>query len=231
MIRRIAPAMMSTTPVLVMCMLLIACGKSAPPRSVLDFEDDRAALDAKLVSCRADRRKAIDDIECQHARVAANRIAMAEEDERRNQLERDSQRQLDALRRQRAAADRQQEARDDALVESAERKISVGQSLTEAEAIAIGVDPDNSVLVDGGAEAGPSLAPRRSPGAQSQGGSLATEDATGGVTGAAVDDAGSTDPAPAAAGDESSRRSIAEIREALKSERDAEDDDDSSDDE
>ena len=238
--RRIAPALMLSTLTVALCMLLTACGNDAPPRSVQDFEDDRAALDAKLLSCRADRRKAIDDIECQHARIAGNRIAMADEAERRAQLERNSQRQLDALRRQRAAAVEQEAVRDAALVQSAERKIAVGQSLTEAEAIAIGVDPENSVLVDGGAAARFSDDGARLPGA---GGATPRDDVA--PTGIAVSPparyAGAANETTASGGENDAgavagegadpRPSLAEIREALKAERDADASDEESDDE
>ncbi|MEM7611427.1 MAG: EexN family lipoprotein [Pseudomonadota bacterium] len=130
--------------------LLGACSQEQPrPRSVIQFVEDPPSIDAKLVICRADRVKAAEDPECRNARAAANRLAAEEEEQRRARLERESQRQLESIRRQQAASDAQQQARKATLAELAEAKIAAGRPLTADEARAIGIDPATSSLVIG----------------------------------------------------------------------------------
>ena len=117
-------------------------------RSAEDFVEDTVALDAKLVACQKDRRAAVRDPECKAARQAANRVAMAEDAARRQRLEAESAAQLSRLRRAREAEDRVEAERERELIKTAEAKIAAGQPLSSAEARAIGIDPDNSVLVN-----------------------------------------------------------------------------------
>lgn len=100
------------------------CSDGPPPRTVAEFLDDPIGLEATLSRCNADRSLTRDDPECINAREANNR--MAAEDQRRleRDLERESQRKLDAIRRRNesaAIAARQAEeaakAREEALYE------------------------------------------------------------------------------------------------------------------
>ncbi len=201
-----------------LCVALGGCAPEQKPRTIADFEADRSALDAKLVSCRADRRAAIEDPECQSARTAANRIAMAEESERKARLEKDSQRQLDALRRRQAVADSQSQARQAALATAAEQKLANGLPLTDAEARALGIDPENSTLTRSG-QAGAQTQPL----VGNDGGTLRSNDAPPPVTSDARLPTETNDNSDSGGQSQAQPKSLAEIREALNEERESDD--------
>ncbi|MEL6870076.1 MAG: EexN family lipoprotein [Pseudomonadota bacterium] len=178
---------------------LSACGQEAAPRTVEDFEQNPSALDMKLVVCQQDRRTAVKDVECKNARTAAGIIARKEELEREKQLRRRSEQQLDALRRDREALDSAAREQRRILIERAEAKIALGQALTSSEALALGLDPENSVLSEGADELPALPVPRAQEPTAAQPPTPSSEPAT---------------PAPSSAAD--SPESLAEIRKALK---------------
>jgi multidrug efflux pump subunit AcrA (membrane-fusion protein) len=83
---------------------LAACGKEPPPRSVSEFMEDPILLEATMVRCGEDRDQTRYDAECINARDAVDRIAAARELARRQELEAQSERKRQALRRAREAA-------------------------------------------------------------------------------------------------------------------------------
>ncbi len=112
-----------------------ACVPEPPPRTTADFLDDPIALEATLARCNADRTRTLRDPECRNAREAAQRISVAEEEERLRKLEAQSQRKLEELRALQQAAD---EARRRA--KEAERRAEEAELLRQ--------------LVEGGVEGG-----------------------------------------------------------------------------
>ena len=99
--------------------LLAACGEEPPPISVLDFMENPIQLEATMVRCAENRGEARYDPECLNAREAINRIAAREEQARRAELEAQSERKRQALRRAQEAA---AEARRRALEEERRRE-------------------------------------------------------------------------------------------------------------
>ena len=98
-----------------LCMLsaLSACGKEPPPRSVAEFTEDPILLEATMVRCGHDRGLNRYDEECINAREAVGRLAAAEEQTRRQELEAQSEQKRQALRRaQQAAADARRRAQE-----------------------------------------------------------------------------------------------------------------------
>jgi multidrug efflux pump subunit AcrA (membrane-fusion protein) len=83
---------------------LAACGKEPPPRSVSEFMEDPILLEATMVRCGEDRDQTRYDAECINARDAVGRIAAARELASRQDLEAQSERKRQALRRAREAA-------------------------------------------------------------------------------------------------------------------------------
>jgi len=84
-----------------LCLLglaLAGCTKPPPPRSFADFMEDRIAMEGALARCNQNRDETHDDIECANARRASMAIALTEERARREDLERESERKLAALR-------------------------------------------------------------------------------------------------------------------------------------
>ena len=80
--------------------VLAACAKEPPPaRTVAEFLDNPILLEATMVRCAQDRSKTKYEVECVNAREAANRLATAEEEARRIELEKQSERKRRALRR------------------------------------------------------------------------------------------------------------------------------------
>ncbi|MFK8051912.1 MAG: EexN family lipoprotein [Woeseiaceae bacterium] len=140
-----------TTLTLGLTLLVIAgCSRHEEPvRSIDDFIADPDATDAKLLYCRNDRRAAVNDAECSHARTAASRLAIADERAEFEKLKKEAASELSALRAERARLENARDARQTSLRRSAERKLASGQTLTADEALAIGVDPNGSLLVEG----------------------------------------------------------------------------------
>lgn len=88
---------------------LAACGEETPPHTVAEFMEDPILLEATVVRCGEDRSASRYDPECINARDAVDRIAAAREQARRDELEAESERKRQALRRAREAAARARE--------------------------------------------------------------------------------------------------------------------------
>lgn len=132
-------------PFLLICLCLqYGCTREPPPRSVSELMDDRLLLEAALVRCTKDRAATRYEVECVNAREAVKQIEAKEEANRRSELEAQSQRKRDALRRtQQAAA-------------AARRRVAEAEKQRqEAEYLAqFGVPPDGT---DGEAEPGANI--------------------------------------------------------------------------
>jgi hypothetical protein len=84
--------------------MIAGCAEPPPPRSVQEFLDNPIVLEAALIRCSRDRAETRYDAECVNAREA-NRIVTAKEvAERRAELEAQSERKRQALRREQEAA-------------------------------------------------------------------------------------------------------------------------------
>jgi len=95
------------------CGLLAACAKEPPPPTVDEFVQDPILLEAAMVRCGQNRSSTKYEPECVNAREAVNRIARAEEERRRDNLEAESERKRRALRRtQEAAAEARRRAEE-----------------------------------------------------------------------------------------------------------------------
>ena len=88
-----------------LCLALAAC-EDPPPRTFADFMEDPIARDGTIARCNADREATLHDIECANARRAMSAIALRDERERREVLERESERKLADLRRRLDETDR-----------------------------------------------------------------------------------------------------------------------------
>jgi hypothetical protein len=93
--------------------LLGACGEEPSPPTVTEFMEDPILLEATMVRCGQNRSGTRYEAECINARDAVDRIAAAREQERRKELEAESERKRQALRRaQEAAADARRRAQE-----------------------------------------------------------------------------------------------------------------------
>ncbi len=93
--------------------LLVACAEEPPPRSANEFIENPILLEATMVRCAENRAEARYDPECINAREAVNRLAAAQEQAKRQDLEAQSERKRQALRRaQEAAAEARRRARE-----------------------------------------------------------------------------------------------------------------------
>ena len=101
-----------TTTILLLAVLAAAgCAKETPPRSVSEFVEDKLLLEAALVRCSQNRNESRYDAECVNAREAVKLIEAKQEAERRAELELQSQRKREALRRtQQAVAEARRRA-------------------------------------------------------------------------------------------------------------------------
>ena len=65
----------------VLCLVLLAACEPPPPhpRSVEDFQDEPAVAQGVLARCMANKAAAARDVECENARVAMERGAVAED--------------------------------------------------------------------------------------------------------------------------------------------------------
>jgi len=95
------------------CGLLAGCAKEPPPPTVDEFVQDPILLEAAMVRCGQNRSSTKYEPECVNAREAINRIARADEEQRRANLEAESERKRRALRRtQEAAAEARRRAEE-----------------------------------------------------------------------------------------------------------------------
>jgi hypothetical protein len=92
------------TAVIAVMVLLTACTKEPPPPSVSEFMENSILLESAMVRCARNRSETKYEAECVNAREAANRLATAEEQARREKLEAQSERKRQALRRTLEAA-------------------------------------------------------------------------------------------------------------------------------
>jgi hypothetical protein len=117
---------------LLLCSALFfqGCGQSEQAvRSVQEFLDNPAFLEAAMVRCAQNRAETRYDAECMNARQAVSIIEAREERARRDQLESESESKRDALRRtQRAAAEaRRRAAEQEQLRKEAEYLAQFGE--------------------------------------------------------------------------------------------------------
>lgn len=96
-----------------LCVLLTACSDPPRPRTFAEFMDDAIARDGTLARCNGEPDGALQDLECANARRAATTIALRQERERRETLERESQRKIDELKQ--TMLDHERIAREAAL--------------------------------------------------------------------------------------------------------------------
>lgn len=80
------------------------CIEEPRPRAVTEFLDDPIALEAALTRCNANRTRTRNDPECENARAAVSRIEAAEDSKRQAELEAESERKREALRRRQMRA-------------------------------------------------------------------------------------------------------------------------------
>ncbi len=93
------------------CACLMACENEQPPRSVGEFMENPILLEAAVVRCGQNRAESRYDVECMNAREAVKIIEAREEASRRADLEAESERKRQALRRtQQAAAEARRRA-------------------------------------------------------------------------------------------------------------------------
>ncbi|HSD70709.1 MAG TPA: EexN family lipoprotein [Woeseiaceae bacterium] len=85
-------------------LLISACAKELPPRTVDEFVQNPILLEATMVRCAENRSQKKYDAECVNARDAVNRIAAMQEKARRAELEAQSEQKRQALRRTQEAA-------------------------------------------------------------------------------------------------------------------------------
>lgn len=130
--------------------LLAGCGKEVPSRTTSDFMNDPILLEAAMVRCARDRSRTRYEKECVNAREAANRIAAAEQEARRKELDRQSERKRQALRQaQLAAAEARRQATEaQRLREEAEYAQQFESPVTDGVAVVGNADdamaqPDN----------------------------------------------------------------------------------------
>ena len=83
---------------------LAACSEPPPAVSVAEFMENPRLLEATMVRCGQNRSEMKYEAECVNARDAINRLERAEERARRAELEAQSERKRQALRRTQEAA-------------------------------------------------------------------------------------------------------------------------------
>ena len=98
---------------------IAGCNRQPPPRSSTEFVDNPMLLEAAMVRCARDREQSRYDAECLNARAAAERIQVREEAKQQAELEEQSERKRNDLRRTQAAA---AEARRRVVADAENRK-------------------------------------------------------------------------------------------------------------
>ena len=93
--------------------LLTACAKEPPPISTAEMMENPRLLEATMVRCSQNRSETKYEVECVNARDAANRLEARRKELRRAELEAQSERKRQALRRtQEAAAEARRRAQE-----------------------------------------------------------------------------------------------------------------------
>jgi hypothetical protein len=113
-----APAIGALAATIGAALLLGACSRPAP-RTFDFFLADRMVREGVIARCDAHPLESQRDIECANARRAATAEQLQEEQAKRKELERESERKLEALRRQYAARIVEREEKTAALAEAA----------------------------------------------------------------------------------------------------------------
>jgi hypothetical protein len=132
--------------------LLAACAKEPPPVSVAEFMENPRLLEATMVRCGQNRSETKYEADCVNARDAINRLEAREKVAKRAELEAQSERKRQALRRtQQAAAEARRRAAEDRMLREQSEYLGVEE----------GEIPEGAVLietteppVDAGAAAG-----------------------------------------------------------------------------
>lgn len=123
--------------------LITACSEPPPPVSVTEFMENPRLLEATMVRCGQNRSEMKYESDCVNVRDAINRIERVEERARRAQLEAQSERKRQALRRTQEAAaaarrraDEEQRRREEAeylgIFEDSPQNSSTNQQVTMA---------------------------------------------------------------------------------------------------
>ena len=100
--------------------LLGACTKEPPPRTVSEFMENPILLEAAVVRCSQNRAEMKYEVECVNARDAVGRIAAKEEQARRAALEAESERKRQEYRQTQLAAAEARRRREEAAQNRAE---------------------------------------------------------------------------------------------------------------
>ena len=125
-------------------LMLSACSREPTYRTVSDFVDDPALLEAALVRCTENRSESRYEAECVNAREAVKLIEARDESQRRAEREAQSQRKREALRRtQQAAAEARRRALEEArLREEAAYQAQFGAVPADDSAGPVQTPPD-----------------------------------------------------------------------------------------
>lgn len=142
-------------PLGLLLLVLGACTREPPARTVTEFVDNPRLLEATMLRCAENRLELKYTEECLNAREAVNRIAAQEDAARRKELEAQSTRKREALRRAQEAA-----------VEARARAAEAERQRREAEYLGQ-FDENGSVTGDSAVEP-PPMPPDNSAGAQAE---------------------------------------------------------------
>ena len=126
-----------TTVVLLASFLLACAQEEKPPISVGQFMDDPILLEAMVVRCAHDRSATKYDAECVNAREAGNRLASNDREDRRKDLEAQSARKRQALRRtQQAATEARRRAAEARRQREADEYLGIYEAMPNSDATA-----------------------------------------------------------------------------------------------
>ena len=135
--------------------LLVACAKEPPPISVGEFMENPRLLAATMVRCGQNRAETKYLADCVNARDAINRLEAREEAARRSDLEAQSERKRQALRRtQEAAAKARRRAVEQRMLREQSEYLGVPEGeVPEGAGLAdtMGPAPDAAAAVGGNA--------------------------------------------------------------------------------
>ena len=131
------------TTACVLFALLSACSKEPPPRTVVEFVENPRLLEATMVRCAQNRDELRYAAECVNAREAVDRIAATEEAAKRSELDAQSERKRESLRRaqQAASAARQRAAEAERMRKEAEYLGQFGEVDVVPDELANGGQP------------------------------------------------------------------------------------------
>ena len=126
------------TTVALLASFLLACAQEEkPPISVGQFMADPILLEATVVRCAHDRSATKYDAECVNAREAGNRLASNDREDRRKDLEAQSARKRQALRRtQQAATEARRRAAEARRQREADEYLGIYEAMPNSDATA-----------------------------------------------------------------------------------------------